>query len=91
MLAMPNSQKTQSIEKTTLEMKGPDLVCKESHGQCHSRCLDRLPGLGDYVRTCRGWEVAVIAGGRRKCRVLTEITKVLKRHRRARGWPKRTI
>ena len=36
-------------------MKGPDLVCKESHGQCHPRCLDGLPGLGDYVTTCRGW------------------------------------
>ena len=36
-------------------MKGPDLVCKESHGQCHPHCLNGLPGLGDYVRTYRGW------------------------------------
>lgn len=58
--------------KTTLEMKGPDLVCKESHGQCHPRSL----GLETMS------EPAGVGGGgdcrrRRKCRVLTEITKVI--------------
>lgn len=74
MLAMPNNQK-RLIEhrKTSLEMKGPDLVCKESHGQCLP-----VPWAWRLCPSLQGWEVAVIAGG--KYRVVTEITKVLKRH-----------
>lgn len=52
---------SQSIEKTTLEMKGPDLVSKESHGLCHPLCLDQLHGCGDNVAPCMGrGEVATV-------------------------------